>query len=485
LLAPRTRLWILDLLMNITLGGAICLHCAASLVLPTQPRAEIECPRCTHKYMLIKGEIPLLLERGEEYAAGLAVQYDRYLREQQQEQQRWAEPDVAQGIRAQYLAALLVARAHNNQYLDNIRVALLGQVSKSALLRAATQPNLVRYATNWSYLRRDWCGLPEGEEELAIILATLTAVGAFDTTQTVLVAGAATARLAWLLRRCVRHVYAVDISLTMAWQFYDLLRNGQLPFYNIQTKNRRTAADGIAAHTATLFDLPTAGEEWGTFSYFVADACRMPLPDHSLDAVVAVYFTDTLPLRQLLPEMRRLLKPGGRYVHFGPLEYHFDDVAEMLTAEEVRQAFVAYGFCMEQECEVASRHLYSSQSLAHRTYLNWCFTALAPPLTSVFTQQAVLSIVEPLQYSTHGQLSDGLDEATETHLRNAAGAVYEGAGTVLDLLRCIDGRRTGEEVIAELAKQYTLDKVNDAPVLWELLKTLYKDNIIKVLSDGT
>ncbi len=49
-----------------------------------------------------------------------------------------------------------------------------------------------------------------------------------------------------------------------------------------------------------------------------ADATRLPVPDGSLDAVVAVMVHTDLPAyRPVLDEISRVLRPGGRFVHVG------------------------------------------------------------------------------------------------------------------------------------------------------------------------
>ena len=78
-------------------------------------------------------------------------------------------------------------------------------------------------------------------------------------------------------------------------------------------------------------------ENYGsTIDYVIADALSLPIPDASLEAVVSIFFTDVIPLSRLLPEVRRVLRPGGRFISVGPLVYHFEDKAEWLTQEEMR-----------------------------------------------------------------------------------------------------------------------------------------------------
>jgi SAM-dependent methyltransferase len=48
------------------------------------------------------------------------------------------------------------------------------------------------------------------------------------------------------------------------------------------------------------------------------DATRLPLPDQSLDAVIAaMVHTDVPTYRPILDEVARVLRPGGRFLHIG------------------------------------------------------------------------------------------------------------------------------------------------------------------------
>ncbi len=76
----------------------------------------------------------------------------------------------------------------------------------------------------------------------------------------------------------------------------------------------------------------------------VADAAALPLAEASVSHVVSVYFTDVLPLPVLLAEARRVLRPGGFFLHVGPLHYAGHDVGWHIAPEELPQAFAALGF---------------------------------------------------------------------------------------------------------------------------------------------
>ncbi len=87
----------------------------------------------------------------------------------------------------------------------------------------------------------------------------------------------------------------------------------------------------------------------------------------------SIYFTDVLPLKILIPELKRVLQPNGLFFHFGPLHYHFNEIEEMLTAEEIKDAFKAEGFEIITEDLEDLTHHHSEVSLSVKKYYNWIF----------------------------------------------------------------------------------------------------------------
>ena len=83
----------------------------------------------------------------------------------------------------------------------------------------------------------------------------------------------------------------------------------------------------------------------------VADAAQLPLADASVSHVVSVYSIDIQPLPVLLGEARRVLQPGGVFLHLGPLHYRDDDIAWHAAPDELPQAFAALGFQLDPVTE--------------------------------------------------------------------------------------------------------------------------------------
>src|SRR5262249_12927063 len=137
-------------------------------------------------------------------------------------------------------------------------------------------------------------------------------------------------------------VYAIDLSLTMAYQFYSVLADDVVT-YAVHTINRQTRNDmarrvvsELPKTKATSAKLDGLRER---LLFFVGDALHTPFPLQSVSAIVSVFFTDVVPLNPLLDEITRLLAPCGVFVHFGPLLYHSRERACHLAVDEVRDVF--------------------------------------------------------------------------------------------------------------------------------------------------
>jgi SAM-dependent methyltransferase len=221
----------------------------------------------------------------------------------------------------------------------------------------------------FQYLKRDWCGLPDAEEQLRIIrncLSSIISRFASDT-QSALVLGAGLGRIAWDISDHFDHLYATDLAWPMA-TFYNRIANGQpINFadinlsqiaYNIHsTKNlmASTAAVGYnEQQTAAIND---------KISYFISDATRLPLPDRSVSCIISVFFTDVLPFQQVFPEINRVLKEDGLFIHFGPLGNNFNQVQSMFTAEDIRSYMFRYGFEGVYENRAGSYHMKSGEKM--------------------------------------------------------------------------------------------------------------------------
>ncbi|MCB2378638.1 methyltransferase domain-containing protein [Hymenobacter sp. BT635] len=382
---------------GITYGQLICVICQSELLQNNKDAAALTCTGCGLSYPLFAGCIPIMLPDSVPYRVNAFWQYQKHLREARATlaELRKASTSVAAAARASLLDEAL---STNGGYIARIQQQLAATLPTALLAQPAERFRPLAYFSSFSYLKRDWCGLPADEQEIQTIMeAVLAGMPAVIGSQAqVLVLGAGTGRVAAMLKDHFQQVYAIDLSLTMACQYHDLVEQGAIRFYDIQSKNARTLAEQAREQWATVGLVP--GLEAGSVHYCVADVKQIPLPTNSVSAVVSVYFTDTVPLKDYLPEVKRVLEPGGAFIHFGPLEYHFSDISAHLSVEEVREVFEAHGFRVAQEQEITTNHLFRPESLACKTYHNWSFSAVLADKEKPLNQQVKATSVPLAEY---------------------------------------------------------------------------------------
>lgn len=268
------------------------------------------------------------------------------------------------------------------------RAESLGELVESKIGGKPVDPRRSSDATTigymlrmYKYMRNDWGGSPLCEARIAAIeeaIFPLLREHAADK-GSALMLGAGMARFAWDLLPIFKHVIAAEASVPAA-VLHDMLQRGEVITCEPEEQSAYTIADqGRQTVSSITRTYPWAGKEpppgHGDLVYCVADASAMPLADRSISAILSIYFTDVLPLSLLLPEVKRLLKPGGVFLHFGPLAYHFDDFEEMYSIEEVRSIFASHGFEIRSDRFVGD--CKRTEATMFGPFFNaWCFCAV-------------------------------------------------------------------------------------------------------------
>jgi carnosine N-methyltransferase len=437
----------------------ICLNCRSLMAGSAKP---LLCFHCNASYQN-PGHIPVLMKDSKGYIASLYAQYARHLQAEQILLTRLVAAREADPLRRNTLRNQQNALEANREYIKRIQAILQIEVDVEKLALLLHEPDTVSYAAEFDYLRRDWCWMPEGEEELDLLKNTLMELirDQAPDTEAALVIGAGTGRLAWDIRHVFNKVNAMDRSYLMAHQFHTLFEE-DIRFFEIRTKNLMRTGDGVRMLRASLlppWEDTIEVRDQENVCYFVADANDIPLADQSMSCILSVYFTDVVPLRPFLKEIKRVLKPTGLFVHFGPLDYHFEDTAKRLSAEEVKVQFLAAGFDLIDQRVVTSQHLKSVGSMTTKSYDNWAFAAVKKNRRGVglvVTEHTVLSLKQEIRYDAKGVLTSHQETLIEVNLYFNGQEVYGGAIAVLDILRLVDGNKTVCEVLDILATEYDL-----------------------------
>jgi carnosine N-methyltransferase len=226
---------------------------------------------------------------------------------------------------------------------------------------------------------QDWSGEPASEERIGAIESTIAGALTFPWLDraSAVVLGAGTCRVARDLTGPFEHVLAVDLSLPMAL-VYRALQDADAEYFDIGFQNWTEPADQVyAVQLSVARSAAALGEARPeNLQLAVADAAALPVERASVGAVFSIYFTDVIPLPVLLPEVVRVLKGGGIFVHFGTLGYHRVEPRDMLSVSEVRRAFERAGFEIVAECSVPVASLGDRPGrLVSVVLRNWFFVA--------------------------------------------------------------------------------------------------------------
>lgn len=120
------------------------------------------------------------------------------------------------------------------------------------------------------------------------------------------------------------------------------------------------------------------------------DIYSAPYHKGAWDCVAMCFFIDTAPvLMDYIAAVKHLLRPGGLWINFGPLLYHWAsskeaggdpryDASVELSWEEVRHVIVSYGFKIHKEELKECVYTCNQRSMMKTVYKSVLFVATAP-----------------------------------------------------------------------------------------------------------
>lgn len=442
---------------DIAADQMICLQCGSPLI----KEETYSCAVCHKDYQQLHG-VPLFVSNEEEYIAGMAKQYADFAQQKEKELGELERAFENRPYRQIYWRQLRKALSGNNELIGTLVNMLCERVSPAALLRAKSSPVSAAVLKDFQYLKRDWGWLEEGELQLSEILGPLEEVisEAISDRENILVAGAGVGRIAVELCGYFEKVYATDLSFSMLWFFQQLLKGASINFHEINYTNilqdTYVARELTATYHAPFsgYTLPEVNDK--LFCY-ISDILHSPHRDGSISAFCSAYFTDVLALKLLLPEVKRLLKPGGVFIHLGPLGYGFEDVSEKLAANEIKAAFLRAGFEVVREEVIRCNHLESELSMQTVSLKNWLVVFRKKEyVQQPIVDTTIFGVSEGIKYEVRGRLEEDVP-MDQIMIRTADGEAVIIAELAFDILRFLATPQTFEALISYLDTCYEIE----------------------------
>lgn len=358
-----------------------CPSCGAPLGFDIQGALGecLQCPECAGEFPVLGGELPVLIDRADVHD----LINDGYLsilkmigtHETDRDRMRHLlEEGSARGDSIEYL---LRGCETNLDFLESLAGDLAPFVSERQILRnilrADEKVDPIFYEDPFAFLYRDWSGAAECERELAEVLGQLAVIAPAGKKQPglTLVLGAGAGRFASELAREHSDILALELSIPLALGYLKVVRDqksvclmnpvnarvfrSQVKFFNPKAKKTRKSSPRL--------------------KYCVATALDPPVQDGAASRIYSIFFSDVVPLSELIAVTGRLLKPGGEFIHFGPLKYHHADLFQYFTFEEVLKEFQESGFEVRVGPELKQDHLRVEGSMAYTGFYNQSFVA--------------------------------------------------------------------------------------------------------------
>lgn len=434
-----------------------CPRCRADLELDAAGTL-VRCGGCARTFPVAAGVLPVLVADPEHFLARTAIRL--------RQTARALETDALELAAAAWTTTQPELWVRCTRCLERRRALLeelIGEIvsstSAASLVEAGAGPESQddpllswSYLDADAYLLRDWSGSPATEAEVGAIEE---AVGPLLSTARphglAVVLGAGGGRLAWDLQERFDSVLAVDSSVPMGLAYHRIVHGG-LTVGSIETSNVRSRADVVweAELSTRVSGVPRDGPS-GAVRYCVADGTALPLGDGQADVVVSVYFTDVVPLPLLLREVARVLRPGGTFVHVGPLKRHSERRWELvLTPDDVLEELGRRGFTVRERGWVSLPHRSRPGRLEQTRYDSWTLAATAPADLRRIDEETVLAFCRRSVVSTRAWLG-GNGEAPTVTLEIPGVETSAVSPDVIQVLRRIDGRRSVAELARSLA----------------------------------
>lgn len=431
-----------------------CLNCHHE-VKYSGGKDDILCPDCGYAYPVLAGRFPVFIFKPVPVLANAYLGYTKALAGCEFQ----IEKVETNGFRSEEAKATMVKTLQNHSELyESFREKIAPHLSLPALAHQGLkgQPTGMEYELRFNYLRKDWAPGKAEQEEQKMLEGVLKGsfAQAADHTRALLL-GAGMGRAGSIIAEGFEEVHTVDNSFTMSSLLADLIE-GDITFRDRQHASVENGLDLGRELTASMPE--EIRKMWDgpgkKIQHWLGDISQCHFMEESFSALYSIYFTDVLPLSKWLPRALALLPPGGDFIHFGPLSYHFQDESEHYSLDELKQILTDMGMGLVAEESMESSHCRSEVIGNYKMYRNW-YLHFRKKEIKVNRLEPGERLVQacPITYRAQGEIPIGdTEDRYEIHYLN--GKSTEISETILDIIRILEEPLTLEELFSKMESVY-------------------------------
>lgn len=455
-----------------------CIHCKNAL--EDEEGLFGKCPKCGFSNQRIN-EVPIILDNIRDYISDKLYSFTSNINNlensiQSIRRSKQNTPDIEKNI------SIIKSKI---EYVKSLRDELIPYADTVSLLHKAFDFKEQGYNLNYDYLLRDWGDFKETERENNIIYQHIKSKIAQKNGSTALVLGAGLARLAVDLTKDFESVYAIDLSYEMV-RLFNKIKESSMEVEAVLLKNsgyNNKNYIGTTIQSSKITEVAGGTDNLNKLKYYIADVRKLFFSDNALDCIISCYFTDVMPIDDYFNEIDRVLKNDGCFIHFGPLDYHFEnELSKMLSINELIEVFRNKGYDLETYVPVLLEHLSIPIRGLKKLYNNWFFKATKKAVVQPkLTPESILEINGQINYEicrclTAEGSGTGKDKIK---IRTPIGTVYECYIDTLNIIQMFDGTKSIDDIFTELEKQFNVnDNVKNA--ILNILNVLLKNGILSL-----
>ena len=446
-----------------------CPNCFSGSLSAQHDSGAITCTNCGTDYPLIAAGsryIPFLFSQVATAIHGWSARLNGFRRKNDQETEALRltlnDKRISKLTRNRVKLLLKAKQRYAEQIATRLQFFSENNFSAdiSANAQLAQNQGVDSYINN---LFRDWCWENGENEQLLQTVAKVLPQSSFDA-GVVLTMGAGASRFSYDFHRHWDAEYSVllDINPLLLTIAGNIIDGETVAMYEFPVAP-------LSIHDYAVLQeckMPSAAGQAhpSQFDCILGDVSNVPFEDKSFDTILTPWLIDIIPmdLREFIPHINRLLKPGGTWINTGSLAFFHKNECWNYSEDEVIDLLKKFGFEIEGVQREEIEYLHSPHSAHGRTETVLSFSA-----RKKFDSVAAKPHVYLPEWITNDhyaipQLNE-LMAASSKHLLQA------------QVLSAIDGVRSIREIGCLLAKQYDMSEQNASAAVRQILIDNYKE----------